>query len=711
MIAGLVLATTLTIILAVRNRQNYYEATASIMPSAVALSKPMVPGTQVTGTAGEGNHDGNQIANLMSLITSRAVAERVIDALGLQASPDKLRWQIGVSLAPNPAGQGRQSRNTDIIQIAVVDSDPDNAVNIANATAMVFTRFYQEITHQAAMENAAFLEEDLATARIALDQSAAELKEFRERHNITSLGEESASAIGARRNMQTQREQAAAELAQVTSTLARINQQLKSIPPNRTEIRGTTDSPRVQEFERRASNLAGQLADAESRYTDAHPTVQRLRDEIAEATAQLEEERTRVRTTTTVVPNPVYQDLQAQKVRLTNDREGLAARVAQLGSAIGRVGSAPPPGVEIQMSRLMLEYENAQARYTDLKNRLAAARLDEKDTTDTGAIRLVDRAYTAEGPIGRSRISYVFMGIIFSLIFGVGLAIAMEYLDNKIRSEQDLEELLALPVTTLIPTVAGRAAPALPRITYIDPLSPLAEAYRFLRTDLLLTAAESGVKTMMIATAKPGQGGTTTAANLAISLAMDGKRVVLVDADLRRPMLHTIFKATNQMGLSNVLTGENDLDEVMISTEITGLTLIPGGPTPLNPAELLGSRKMQEIVQQLKTDVDFVIFDTPAAIAFTDTVVLSQWLDGAILVVRANQIPRGAELQVRDLFNKAKVRILSVVLNDVQPTSVDSYYYHSHYYPTGAPTRPMREEKQLPAPEIEKDEDIPAASI
>jgi capsular exopolysaccharide synthesis family protein len=258
--------------------------------------------------------------------------------------------------------------------------------------------------------------------------------------------------------------------------------------------------------------------------------------------------------------------------------------------------------------------------------------------------------------------------------------------DNKIRSNMDVENLLSLPVTTLIPAMDGRMRAALPKITYLEPLSPLAEAYRFLRTDVILSAAEVGAKTIMVATAKPGQGGTTTVANLAISLAMDGKRVVLVDADMRRPQLHRIFETANDLGLSSVLSGSCSLEEALIPTEIDNLLLLPGGKSPNNPSELLGSNQMGDMVAALKEQADYVLFDTPSAVAFTDCVVLSKWLDGVVMVVRANQVPRGAELQVRKLFNKANVRILGVVLNDAQPSTVDSYYYHSHYYPSTVPT-------------------------
>lgn len=718
MILGLVAATVLSIMISTAHREKVYQASASILPSAEALSKPILSAPQ-PGTEGGGAQEyGAQMPNLISLITSRAVAEQVVQILGLDMSPDRLRKQLKVTSASDSGDQRGRGLQADILQIIATDRDPDAAVNIANATASVFATYYQEITHKAAVENSEFLQGELENARQNLDDAQARLRRFRESRKITSLPEESAAAASAKREMQSQREQAAAQLAEVQASLARVTSQLKSVPKSRSEVSGTTDSPKVQELEKRVAALRISLSDARSKYTDSHPTVQQLLDDLSAANRQLDEERTKLRTVTTMSPNPVYQELQAQLVRLQSQRDGLAARVAQLSASIGRVGNGPAPGDEVELNRLTQEYNDSQAAYTELKTRLAAARFSEKDTTHTGAIRLVDRAYSAEGPIGKNRGMLLTLGIVFSLILGVGLAVGLEYLDNSIKSQHDAEQLLSLPVTALIPSVGGRVAPALPRITYVDPLSPLAEAYRFLRTDLLLTAAETGARAIMVATAKPGQGGTTTAANLAIALAMDGRRVILVDADLRRPCLHEIFKAGNDTGLSDVLMGLKDLKDVILSTEISNLLLIPGGQPPLNPSELVGSRKMREIVQQLKDQADFVIFDTPAAIAFTDTVVLSQWLDGAVLVLRANQVPRGAELQVRQIFNKANVRILSVVLNDVEPNDVDSYYYHSHYYPGGSKKTQRAltgrvEHEKLPEPEknVEEDDIEPASRI
>lgn len=687
LIAALVVATLAIIFVATAQRQFHYEAVSQIMPSDVVLHRPIISSALAGGiedSVARKDRDG-QLANLMSLITSRTVAERTVETLRLDISPETLQRNISVDTAMNPAANGGAA-DTDIIEIRISDGDPNNAVQIANAVAMVFAGYYQEISHQNAETNVRAIEEEVARAEQSLDLAESALKSYKKEKGVAALPEGTNIALANITETQHQRDQAAAQLAESQQRLASINQQLSREAPTKVVEEGTTDSPLVQQLEAQVATLKIRLSEAQAKYYDVHPTVQDLKQSLADAQSKLESEKKKFRMRQNIVANPIRQSLLAQKSQLESDVRGFSARVGQLDIALERAKGSLAPGEDVKLQRLQQEFLDAQTRCSTVKERLNQARLDEKDTSATGAIRLVDKAVAARGPIGKSRSSYLVMGLILSLIVGVGLALVLETLDNRIRSNVDVEQLLSLPVNALIPSMTGRNAPALPKITYLDPLSPLAEAYRFLRTDLLLTAAESGCQTVMVATAKPGQGGTTTIANLAISLAMDGKRVVIVDGDMRRPTLHRIFKANNDFGLSSVLSGEKDLDEVLVSTEVQNLILLPAGPTPTNPSEMLGSQRMGDVVETLRQGADFVLFDTPSAIAFTDTIVMSRWIDGVLLVVRANQVPRGAELQVRKLFNKANVRILGVVLNDVQPTNVDSYYYHSHYYPNAGST-------------------------
>ena len=216
----------------------------------------------------------------------------------------------------------------------------------------------------------------------------------------------------------------------------------------------------------------------------------------------------------------------------------------------------------------------------------------------------------------------------------------------------DAEKLLGMPVSAVIPAMPPGDPRHQTRLTVSDPLSPIAESYRLLRTDLLFTAEDKPFKSLMAATAKPGQGATTTICNLAVALASVGKRVILIDADLRRPKLHGFFNVSNETGLTSLLRDECELEEALKVTDIDNLLVLPSGPLPLNPAELLASQKMRALHERLKPHTDFVLVDTPSAIAFSDSSILASYLDAVMIVVRAQETPRGSEIQLKNLLEQ-----------------------------------------------------------
>ena len=682
MVVGLVLVTLVGVYVNVANKESYYVASVQIMPSDTALYRPILPSpnSSIAGVLGE-RQTASQLPNLMSLLKSREVAERAIRIAGLKYDPEALRNNIEVDTALNPGARSRQDLGTDIIELNVRDAEPERAVRIANSVAHVFTNFYQEISHQEAVDSRRFLERELIQNKRELDNTSGRLREFKRSNRITSVTDASNSAMADLRQATANRDAARAALAEAQAKLSDVEGQLRRIGSTRTVEEGTSNTIMVQQLEAQLAQLTTQLNDARAKYEDTHPQVVAIKDSIEQVQSRLSEEKGNIKTSKTVIRNPVYESLLQERSRLAFERDGAAARLGQLEASVARTSRELKPGADVSLVRLESEFQAAQTAYNNLNNQLNQARINEKETTATGAIRIVDEAERAEGPIGINKIMYLLLGAMLSLIVGVGLAVTLESMDNRIRTNLDVERLLGLPVTALIPSSFDAADSGLARITYTDPLSPIAEAYRFLRTDLMLSTQSTDARSIMVATAKPGQGGTVTVANLGISLALDGKRVVLVDADMRRPSLHRVFKVSNDLGLSNVLSNENDLEEAILSTEVDNLLIIPAGPAPSNPSELLGSGRMRTLVQKLAEHADYVLFDTPSAIAFTDAVVLSRVIDGVILVVRAQQVPRGAELQVCNLLNKAGANIFGVVLNDVQPESVDSYYYHSHYYP------------------------------
>ena len=213
-------------------------------------------------------------------------------------------------------------------------------------------------------------------------------------------------------------------------------------------------------------------------------------------------------------------------------------------------------------------------------------------------------------------------------------------------------------------------------VTCTNPRSPAAEAFRTLRTNLYFSSLDQALETLVCTSAAPGAGKSTTLGNLAVTMAQGEKRTILVDADLRRPSLHKLFEISNSQGLTTMAVDDSALAEPpLIETGVENLWILPSGPTPPNPAEILGSRRMEEIIAALQTRADIVLFDAPPVVAVTDAAVLGTKVDGVLLVVRADQTRREHALRAKELLEKAKVRLVGVVLNNVPlDQSMGGYY-------------------------------------
>lgn len=221
-----------------------------------------------------------------------------------------------------------------------------------------------------------------------------------------------------------------------------------------------------------------------------------------------------------------------------------------------------------------------------------------------------------------------------------------------------------------------------PIVTRDDPKSPAAEAFRTLRTNLQFSGLDRPLRTLLITSAGPGEGKTTISANLAVAVAQSGSKVILMGADLRRPAVHSAMGASNAVGVTSVLTGHVSWEDALQPTEIEGLYLLPSGPIPPNPAELLASQRMSDLVDQLKAASDMLIIDAPPVIAVTDAGVLSRLVDGTLLVVSAGITPREIAKAAKEQLQQVGARILGIVVNRLDEESGYYYYYYRHYYAT-----------------------------
>ncbi|UJF34575.1 CpsD/CapB family tyrosine-protein kinase [Paenibacillus hexagrammi] len=217
-----------------------------------------------------------------------------------------------------------------------------------------------------------------------------------------------------------------------------------------------------------------------------------------------------------------------------------------------------------------------------------------------------------------------------------------------------------------------------PIITHQNPKSPISEAYRTLRTNIQFSSIDEELKVIMVTSAGPGEGKSTTITNLAVAYAQADKKVLLIDADLRKPTMHHTFQISNRWGLTNLLTNQLTIEDVLKDSSIRNLSLIPSGPIPPNPSEILASKKMESVLEDLKQYFDIILIDAPPAIAVTDAQIISTRSDGVILVVDSDKVKRDVALKAKQQLDNVRARILGVVLNNVDRKNKEAYYYY--YY-------------------------------
>ena len=315
-------------------------------------------------------------------------------------------------------------------------------------------------------------------------------------------------------------------------------------------------------------------------------------------------------------------------------------------------------------------------------------------------ISIVDYALTPDSPVGPNRTRTVIAAFFLSIGLGLGLALFFEYLDDTVHSTEEVERVLHLPALAVIPSVGSAArrrmlsgTTALQKqngnghgnselLMNVDSRSPLAEAYRHLRTSVLLSTAGRAPKSLLVTSSLPGEGKTTTAVNTAISLAQTGASVVIIDADMRRPRLQSIFDLPRQEGLSSILSSETSEDDMLAMVrhdEESGLNVLTSGPIPPNPAELLGSDQMRRLMSVLQAKYTHVVVDSPPVSSFTDGVLISSMVDGVLLVVHGGKSSRHIVRRSKQLLSDVGAKIFGVVLNNVNLQSHDYYYYQSYY--------------------------------
>jgi capsular exopolysaccharide synthesis family protein len=618
---------------------------------------------------------------LMTSVAPAVSREDLAEARRL--APFVSRLQSGLRVEPvketRTAGYVKDTR---LIDISFRHQDPQVAAKVVNAVADAFVLANLEKKTETNTSTGDFLQRRVAELQSSIRTDEERLANYAKNHQIISL--DNAQNIVAERltalNHQLLEAENDRKMAEATYRAASDPKAASALADSSSGAIGDTQA-KLNELKQKRAQLA-------VRYTNEYPEVVEVDKQIAELERQLKENRGHA--TDTALTNL------ETRYRQAVERENSLRSALELQR-----------GETVAQNDAGINYRIIQQEIETNKNLLdnLLQRSRENDVVLAGTpnnISVVDYALAPEAPVGPRRTQGVALAFLLSLAFGAGLALFLEYLNDTVRSSDDVETLLRLPALSVIPTAGGTVRRLLPGagglqlrrnghghgedrpelLINAESRSPLAEAYRHLRTSVLLSRAGQAPRTLLVSSSLPSEGKTTTSINTAISLAQTGARVVVVDADMRRPCLHRIFDLPNGQGLSTILSSEMTMTEMLGMVrfhEASNLHLLTSGPVSPNPAELLGSEQMRNLIAVLSHTFTHVVIDSPPIVSFTDAVLVSTMVDGVLLVVRGGKTPRGVVRRSRQVLSEVGAKMLGVVLNNVT-LQRDDYYYYRYYH-------------------------------
>lgn len=591
------------------------------------------------------------LSDLQALTRSRSVDTQV----ELISNPDLVEEAFGslagdVRLAgfhrrtlPDWAYKVAGRKNTDIIIITGRAYTPEAAALLANTIAATYFSRDLAQTNQATREALRFIRERMNSAGTDLADANAELAVFKKQNGFIAPDTQITKAAERIVELSTDLDQSKADLAAARREMGVLRQQL--VDQAEDVSSGTTESrnPRVDAILTRIDELNSRRAALLQEYTPESREVRSIDNQITQEETRLSQMTGTVVTAKTKARNPVRDTLATNYANQAAFAAATAARVAamQRDLAARRLESQSLPDKEREFSKHVQKVASLQRDYETLSDKYHVLLLREQVSIPSGL--LVSNAKPSKAPIyPNKKNNAVFFGLV-GLIAAVGVVIVADRRDTRVRDEKTTERMSRLATLSVVPEIGGRRSRLLDRDNHGN--NALIESFRILRNRIQLS--EVGGKRKLIAVTSPGRGDgkSTTAINLAVAISMEGKRVLLVDGDLRRPSLHKLFNVSRERGLTTLLTGASKLEETIITTETDNVFLLPAGPTPTNPPEMLNSKASRELFENLAQIYDAIVIDCPPATGLSDVPVMSTLVDGVILVVSMNQT-RKPELQI-----------------------------------------------------------------
>jgi len=583
--------------------------------------------------------------------------------------------------------------NTRIIEIHFTSTDPQLAANAVNTLMETYKDENYKTKFESTMQASEWLSKQLVDLQMKVETSQEKLVRYQKEHEI--LGTDEKQNIITEKLDELNKEMTMAESDRMQKEA--VYRQTQSNDPDAVAaaiIADTTGSASgvtsglLDKLREQQVGLRIQVAELSTQFGPSYPKIAQINNQLKEIDRQLQTET-----------NKAVDHLKGQYLAALQRENMLRGSFEKQKQEANKLNESA-----IEYSILKRDLDSNRTLYEGLLEKMKEASVTAG--LRSNSFRIIDAARVPTSPSEPNIPRNLSFALMLGVISGVGLAFLLENMDNSVRTPEQAQSVSGLPSLGMIPlgSKSGNHGPAGKRlaltgskevvetVTQIRPQSQMAESYRALRTSLLLSNLGAPPKVIMVTSARPQEGKTTTSINTAIVLAQKGVRVLLVDGDLRRPSVHKTLGMGPRSGLSNVLTGSATLQQTITTSPILpNLFIMPAGTPPPNPAELLASSNMRDLIMELRELYDHIVIDTPPTLSVTDAVVLSPRADATILVIRSGQTTKQALRRARDILTQVNAHVAGVLLNAVDLTSPDYYYYYEyqgkygHYYQEDSP--------------------------
>jgi capsular exopolysaccharide synthesis family protein len=619
----------------------------------------------------------NPVAAILSATQPDSVSTQVRE---LQSEPfvNQAKQEVGIvpDSPADPSVRTEAVKDTNVIQVTVDGPDRDKIVRLANKIIELHVGRTDEVRQNDLGSTIGYARKELDKANAQLQEATMRLLAFRKTSRMSQVHAQQDAWAKQVSDLEGRMLQAQSDRDSTRAQVRRLEAQIAALPIDSDRVHDRPNPLRAQ-LQTKIDALEVQRLELLQDFSPTSKRVTALDEQIATFNAQLARTPETVRSRE-FFPNPrrdaLEEKLRQRQAELVQHEEDYRATQAQFGDQARRMQDLGP--WEVRFAALTQERDRAQARVTSLTDRLQD--LEFRKNVHTNNIRVIEAPARPKDPIRPKPLENFALTFIVGLLLAAGMVFLQEYLDDRVNEPADVERGTGLPSLGHVPALAQPQG----QLAVLEAHTHAAEAYRALRSSVMFAALDAPVHRLQVTSPSKGEGKTTTAVNLATAMALDGKRVIIIDADLRRPSLHKVMGISASPGLSELLIANTTLDEVLHTTQIPGLSVLPAGTIPPNPAELLGRPAFEELLAELDARADVLIVDSAPCLPVTDPLIVAARMNGVMLVVFAGQTKKTAVKQALAMLDRARARVIGVVFNRVDTDRSTFYrqYYTDGYY-------------------------------